>query len=50
MKIKESSTFREDFFLMASHLATCLNKMQLFDVEVIVQCKGMKYFIFKFGH
>lgn len=40
MKIKESGTFGEDFFLMASDLATCLNKMQLFDVEVM---KGMKY-------
>ena len=43
MKIKESGAFGEDFFLMASDLSTCLNKMQLFYVEVMVQCKGIKF-------
>lgn len=50
MKIKASGAFGENFFLMASDLATCLNEMQLFDVEVMMQCKEIKYLIFKFGH
>lgn len=47
MKIKESSAFGEDFFLMASGLPTCLNKMQFFDVEVMVTYKRIKYIKFK---
>lgn len=48
MKIKVSSAFGEDFFLVASGLATCLNKMWFFDVEVMVTYKGIKYVKFKF--
>lgn len=36
MKIKVSGAFGEDFFLTASGLATRLNKMWFFDVEVMV--------------